>query len=221
MGFYTCNFHISMTFLKIIVVFTALYSAPGLCLHAYSSRIGIGASGAPRSRALGLRRLATRAASGSDGNSEQPSADPSMPSFRPVDYDKAISTFAPSGELLQVRYAQKAAERGAACVVMALSSGDIVVCMPSPPMDALLDRNNSEDKLWSINRLSFAAFSGLAGDGLALVRGARRYASAFESTYECASSPRALAVRIGEQQHEATLKGGAPLIISYPYYFFI
>jgi 20S proteasome alpha/beta subunit len=75
-------------------------------------------------------------------------------------------------------------------------------------MDGLLDRNNSEVKLWGINRLSCATFSGLAGDGLALIRECRRHSSAFESAYECVPSPRALAARIGEEQHEATIRGG-------------
>ena len=122
-------------------------------------------------------------------------------------HDQAVTTFSPKGELLQVQYAQIAADGGEPCVALSCHSGEIVICYPSAPSSSLLDQRIS-DKIGRINDGNWAVFSGIAGDGLQILREARDHSSAYESVYGSYPSVQYTAQRIGEIQHSATLKAG-------------
>ena len=122
-------------------------------------------------------------------------------------YDNSITLFSPEGELKQVTYADLAGQRGPALLVATSAAKDIVICTQCTSTDALVDRR-AVDKVNKIDDDVFIAFSGLAGDGLALVRDARSFCINHKVAYGCAPSVSAVARHIGDAQHRATLTGG-------------
>jgi hypothetical protein len=127
-------------------------------------------------------------------------------------YDQAVTTFSPKGELLQVQYAQVAADRGEPCVALCCKSGEIVICYPSAPSNSLLDQRIS-DKMGKVNDGIWTVFSGIAGDGLRILREARELSAAYESIYGSYPSVQYSAHKMGEMQHSATLKAGTSVFV--------
>jgi len=96
-------------------------------------------------------------------------------------YDKLINVWSPDGELLQVNYAETAGRRGLPVVCLKAKEGDediVVLCCARSSHSSLLDRR-SVDKVNKVDEKGgiWVAFSGLAGDGNALVRLSRKICS--------------------------------------------
>ena len=120
-------------------------------------------------------------------------------------YDRGVSVFSPEGEILQVVYAERAAARGLSLVCLA-TRRTVLVLTPSLPTDALLDRKTAH-KLNRIDEDAFMGFSGLSGDGRALLRLAQRFSVDFRSKFGVAAPVASVAQFLGDLQHAASLKG--------------
>ena len=102
-------------------------------------------------------------------------------------YDKLINVWSPGGELLQVNYAEQAGRKGLPVVCLKAKDGDediVVLCCARTSHSSLLDRR-SVDKVSKVDEKGeiWVAFSGLAGDGNALVRLSRKICSNYRLQY--------------------------------------
>lgn len=128
-------------------------------------------------------------------------------------YDQSINLFNPSGRLLQVDYAEIASQKGSSIIAFTLND-TAVFLTPTQPLDSFLDRR-CIDKVEKIDDDIFSAYSGLAGDGRSVVRMSRSIASEFRRSFGSSPPVSFVAKRIGDFQHQATLKGGMNNMISY------
>ena len=123
-------------------------------------------------------------------------------------YDKSINLFSPEGDLLQVGYAEIASERGATVICAPVSDSSLIICIESDPeFDVLLDRRLI-DKISKVDDNIWMCFSGLVGDGRAMIRKARKFCLEYHVQYDTSPSVSAVANHLGEIQHQATLSGG-------------
>ena len=121
--------------------------------------------------------------------------------------DKNVNLFSDEGELLQVQYARKAGLQGGSVICATSVNNDVAICIPnSSELPILLDRR-SVDKVSKIDDDIWFAFSGLAGDGRALISQARKYCIDYRSQFGCPPTGRNVASIMGQLQHEATLTG--------------
>ena len=121
-------------------------------------------------------------------------------------YDQMINLFDPNGELLQVRYAERASDKGMPLICF-VSEGCLVLLCRSPPHDVLFD-HRTMDKVEKVDDDIWAAYCGLSGDGKSLIRSSRTFSLQFRKMFGYAPPVVSVARAIGEMQHEATLKGG-------------
>ena len=121
-------------------------------------------------------------------------------------YDQMVNLFDPNGELLQVRYAEKASNKGTPLICF-ISENSICMICRSPLHDSLFD-HKTIDKLERVDDNIWASYCGLAGDGKALVRSSRSFSVGFRKQFGYAPPVVAMAKHIGDAQHEATLRGG-------------
>lgn len=121
-------------------------------------------------------------------------------------YDQMVNLFDPNGELLQVKYAERASSKGMPLICF-ISEDCVVVLCRSPPHDSLLDLRTM-DKVEKVDDDIWAAYCGLAGDGKSLIRSSRTFSLQFRKMFGYAPPVVSVARAIGDTQHEATLKGG-------------
>lgn len=121
-----------------------------------------------------------------------------------VPYDKSAAIWSPDGELVQLSYARKASERGAAAVGMILDEKTIVLAGETL-FDPLVVR---PDKIQKIDEKLFIIASGLSTDSNLLVGQARLLAQQHRLIYGEKISVRALASRLGELMARHTIQGG-------------
>ena len=122
-------------------------------------------------------------------------------------YDKSISLFSPDGELMQVKYADKAGANGPSLVCIISGDDSVVLCSPAAPTNSLMDRR-CIDKVSQVDESIWIAFSGLLGDGRHITRKAREFCNNYQAKFGCKPTVSALAQHIGTIQHEASVKGG-------------
>jgi 20S proteasome alpha/beta subunit len=122
-------------------------------------------------------------------------------------YDKSISLFSPDGDLLQIKYADKAGANGLSLVCIVTAANSIVLCSPSLPSHGLMDRR-CIDKVSKVDEGIWVAFAGLLGDGRYIIRKARQFCNSYQMKFGCRPDVAALAQHIGSLQHEASVKGG-------------
>ncbi len=125
----------------------------------------------------------------------------------PSQYDKAVTTFSPDGSLHQIRYANRACAMGLTSFAMALDSNEIVVCLESSPQNQLVDKDITR-KIHPVCEGVWAVISGLTGDGLALIREARKFCLNHETCFDAPPPVETVSRHIAKTQHAATLKGG-------------
>jgi proteasome alpha subunit len=121
-------------------------------------------------------------------------------------YDHSINIFNPRGQLVQVDYAEIASSKGAPLLGIILGEC-IILITRSQNIDNLLD-TRSVDKFVPIDDNIWASFTGLGGDGKALIRRSRKLALNFKEQFDSQPSVLSIARRIGDLQHEATVSGG-------------
>ena len=80
--------------------------------------------------------------------------------FQTSRYDKSINVFSPEGDLLQVCYAELAAEKGETVLCLPTSDDGFIVCIPSDPNHDILIDKRVIDKISKIDNEIWLAFSG-------------------------------------------------------------
>ena len=121
-----------------------------------------------------------------------------------VPYDKSAAIWSPDGELVQLSYARKASERGAAAVGMILDEKTILLAGETL-FDPLVVR---PDKIQEIDKNLFVVASGLSTDSSLLIGQARLVAQQHRLIYGEKISVRALSSRLGDLMARHTITGG-------------
>ena len=121
-----------------------------------------------------------------------------------VPYDKSAAIWSPDGELVQLSYARKASERGAAAIGMILDK-DTILLAGETIFDPLVIRR---DKIQQIDKNLYIIASGLTTDSNLLIGQARLVAQQHRLIYGEKISVRALAMRLGDIMARHTIQGG-------------
>lgn len=121
-----------------------------------------------------------------------------------VPYDKSAAIWSPDGELVQLSYARKASERGAAAIGMILDEKTILLAGETL-FDPLIVR---PDKIQKIDKNLFVVAAGLSTDSNLLIGQARMVAQQHRLIYGEKISVRALAARLGNLMSRHTITGG-------------
>ena len=127
-------------------------------------------------------------------------------------YDTSINVFGPDGRLQQVEYAEVAAKKGSSLIALALKE-EIIVCTKTQEHDQLLDRRIL-DKIQCIDDDIWIAVTGLAGDGKEVIRISRMICTNWREQFNAPVPVLAIANKLGNIQHEATIIGGKLLDLS-------
>ncbi|MHA1993318.1 MAG: hypothetical protein ACW97Z_02135 [Candidatus Hodarchaeales archaeon] len=121
-----------------------------------------------------------------------------------IPYDKSAAIWSPDGELVQLSYARKASEKGAAALGMILDSKTILLAGETL-FDPLVVK---PDKIQEIDSRLFLIASGLSTDSNLLIGQARLVAQQHRLIYGEKISVRALAQRLGDLMARHTIQGG-------------
>lgn len=123
-------------------------------------------------------------------------------------YDKSVSLFSPEGNLLQVDYADIAGEKGLPLIIICSDNDKCISIVSSSLQSSKLVDRRIIDKINRIDDNIWLAFSGLAGDGSAIVRDCRNYCIYYNVKYGNKPSITTVARYIGDLQHRSTLTSG-------------
>ncbi len=121
-----------------------------------------------------------------------------------VAYDKSAAMWSPDGELVQLSYARKASEKGAAAVGLILDDSTILLAGETL-FDPLVVK---PDKIQEIDEKLFLVASGLSTDSNLLIGQARLVAQQHRLIYGEKISVRALSQRLGDLMARHTIQGG-------------
>jgi len=121
-------------------------------------------------------------------------------------YDKAITIFAPDGNLFQVQYAFEAVNRGSATV--GLKGKDCVVLAVEKKTTAALQDPHTIRKILQIDEHIMLTFAGLQADARVLVDKARLECQSFRFNFEDEPTLEYIARFVAETQQKYTQKGG-------------
>ena len=121
-----------------------------------------------------------------------------------IPYDKSAAIWSPDGELVQLSYARKASEKGAAALGMILDNKTILLAGETL-FDPLVVK---PDKIQEIDEKLFLIASGLSTDSNLLIGQARLVAQQHRLIYGEKISVRALAQRLGDLMARHTIQGG-------------
>lgn len=121
-------------------------------------------------------------------------------------YDKAITIFAPDGNLFQVQYAFEAVNRGSATV--GLKGKDCVVLAVEKKTTAALQDPHTIRKILQVDEHIMLTFAGLQADARVLVDKARLECQSFRFNFEDEPTLEYIARFVAETQQSYTQKGG-------------
>ncbi len=121
-----------------------------------------------------------------------------------IPYDKSAAIWSPDGELVQLSYARKASEKGAAALGMILDEKTILLAGETL-FDPLVVK---PDKIQEIDNKLFLIASGLSTDSNLLIGQSRLVAQQHRLIYGEKISVRALAQRLGDLMARHTIQGG-------------
>lgn len=121
-------------------------------------------------------------------------------------YDKAITIFAPDGNLFQVQYAFEAVNRGSATV--GIKGQDCIVLAVEKKATAALQDAHTIRKILQVDEHIMLTFAGLQADARVLVDKARLECQSFRFNFEDEPSLEYIARFIAETQQKYTQKGG-------------
>ena len=121
-------------------------------------------------------------------------------------YDKAITIFAPDGNLFQVQYAFEAVNRGSATV--GIKGKDCVVLAVEKKTTAALQDPHTIRKILQVDEHIMLTFAGLQADARVLVDKARLECQSFRFNFEDEPTLEYIARFVAETQQKYTQKGG-------------
>ena len=121
-------------------------------------------------------------------------------------YDKAITVFAPDGQLFQVQYAFEAVNRGSATI--AIKGTDCIVLAVEKNTVAKLQDPRTIKKIQRIDQHIMCTFAGLQADARILIDKARLECQSFRFQLEDEPTIEYVARQIAETQQKYTQKGG-------------
>lgn len=122
-------------------------------------------------------------------------------------YDRAITVFSPEGELYQVKYATKAAERGTLGVGIVYDGG--VLLAADKRLTSKLLVSHALEKLFVVDEHIAILYSGLVGDARVLAEHARDIAEQHRIVYDEPISVSKLVREIAKMKQAYTQYGGA------------
>lgn len=121
-------------------------------------------------------------------------------------YDKAITIFAPDGNLFQVQYAFEAVNRGSATV--GIKGKDCIVLAVEKKTTAALQDPHTIRKILQVDEHIMLTFAGLQADARVLVDKARLECQSFRFNFEDEPTLEYIARFVAETQQKYTQKGG-------------
>jgi 20S proteasome alpha/beta subunit len=124
-----------------------------------------------------------------------------------MSYDSAITTFSPSGNLLQVEYAMEAVKEGQLTAALKTKEG-IVMAVQRRTYKKLQD-NRSQQKIQEIDSHICTAFAGLQADARILINTARLHCQSYKLNWEDAPSVDYMTKYISGTMQKYTQKGGS------------
>ncbi|PAA81234.1 hypothetical protein BOX15_Mlig012640g3, partial [Macrostomum lignano] len=121
-------------------------------------------------------------------------------------YGFSLTTFSPSGKLVQIEYALKAVEAGAPSVGIKATNG-VVLAVEKKFSSALIDAA-SVHRIEAVTSHCGLVYSGLGPDFRVVLQDARRSAVAYQLAYGEAIPPEQLVQRVAALMQEFTQSGG-------------
>ncbi len=121
-------------------------------------------------------------------------------------YDKAITIFAPDGNLFQVQYAFEAVNRGSATV--GVKGQNCVVLAVEKKTTAALQDPHTIKKILQVDQHIMITFAGLQADARVLIDKARLECQSFRFNLEDEPTLEYIARFVAETQQKFTQKGG-------------
>lgn len=122
-------------------------------------------------------------------------------------YDRAATTFAPDGHIIQVEYAEKTVRLGAASIGIVCKDGVIIVS-DRRTRDKLIVEE-SANKISEIDSHIMAAAAGITSDARVLIERARLLAQQHRVTYDTQSDVESIVRDIADMKQQFTQYGGA------------
>lgn len=122
------------------------------------------------------------------------------------DYSFSLTTFSPSGKLVQIEYALNAVAAGATSLGIKAKNGIVLATekrLPSPLMD-----ESTIDKVTSITGNIGMVYAGMGPDSRVLLKKARNYAQSYYRTYKESIPVSQLVRQVASVMQEFTQSGG-------------
>ncbi|KAL0214751.1 hypothetical protein P9112_006935 [Eukaryota sp. TZLM1-RC] len=122
------------------------------------------------------------------------------------DYSFSLTTFSPSGKLVQIEHALAAVAAGATALAIRAVDGVVIAAekkIPGPLLD-----DSSIQKVIRISSSVGVVYAGIAPDSRVLVNAGRKAAVAYEQQYGEPMPTRLVARRLAEVMQEYTQSGG-------------
>ncbi|KAF4521084.1 hypothetical protein B566_EDAN010958 [Ephemera danica] len=121
-------------------------------------------------------------------------------------YSFSLTTFSPSGKLVQIEYALAAVEAGARSVGIKASNG-VVIATEKVPKSILVDEH-SVHRVEEVTKHIGMVYSGMGPDYRLLVKTARKKAQQYEMVYQEPIPTAQLVQRVASVMQEYTQSGG-------------
>ena len=130
----------------------------------------------------------------------------------PQAYDRGVM-FSPDGRLFQVEYAKEAVRKGATSIGIVADDGVVLVAHKN--LVEPLAISSTIQKIFKIDSVIGATYSGLVADGLHIINVMRNKTQSHRMIYDETQSVEAIAREISEEMQQTTQYGGLrPFAIS-------